>query len=442
MKRRCFTWALVALFFVAVFGAPPCFAADKIKIARIGFVGDMTGPSGVYGMPLVHAHQYAIDYLNKVLYPNGMPIGKDLYHFELVIEDDRGKIGEAPAAGQRALDAGIFVLSTDLGAFLEPIYGKLAEMKVPLVTHSPFMTEKLDDPWIFRYRNTPAQVMPAVAAYLRNKFGVKRAEVLSEAGPLGTRGGQQWVDSLVRAGIPKGEIEWQQYNYPVSESQFLPYLTKVMVRKADLIVQGTTGEGSGTAQGCAMYLQSKGLGYKGYFGSYTGMTDVQARKILGADYASYLGRVYQGEGVDAFTNPDPKIRQWGREFFEKYGDYPIDLVPWAWDEIMILAQAAQMAGTVTDGEKVRQALAEMPFKFPLSSQLKTPVYPQRTNKLWDAKGQARMEVIVCGWTKEGIKMPVAFMVVDETTMKILKTTYPKSDLIKYLTQEWQDRNKK
>jgi branched-chain amino acid transport system substrate-binding protein len=443
MKRRCFTLALVTAFLVAgLVASPALFAADKIKIAKIGYVGMLTGGLSMYGLPLQHGHQFAIDYLNRVLYPNGMPIGKDKYHFELVAEDDGSNPSESPIAAQRALDKGIFAMSTCLGSWIEPVYPKLAEMKVPMITNSPFTTEKLDDPWIYRYRNTPSQVMPAVAALIKTRFAPKRATVLSEVGAMGTPGGQMWIDSAVKAGgIPREQIEWQQYKVPIEGNEFLPYVTKAIAWKSDVIFSGATGEMSGTPQACAQYMQGKELGYKGYFGSYTGMTDVQARTILGPNYASFLGNVYQGEGVDAFTSPDPKIRKWGRDYFNKYKEYPIDLTTWAWDEVMVLVSAAQMAGTVTDGDKINKALAEMPFKFPLSKELKTPMSPLRGNKLWDAKGQALMEVMVAGWTKDGVKVPAAVMLVDESG-KVMRATYPKPEVIKDLTREWQERNKK
>jgi hypothetical protein len=67
--------------------------------------------------------------------------------------------------------------------------------------------------------------------------------------------------------------------------------------------------------------------------------------------------------------------------------------------------------------------------------------PLRGDKMWDEKGQALMEVMVAGWTKDGVKVPAAIMLVDESG-KILKTNYPKPEVIKELTQEWKDRNKK
>ncbi len=442
MKRKCLTLVLAAIFVFAGFGLTSLYAAEKIKIAKIGFEGEMTGPLSMYGQPLAHGHQFAIDYLNKVLYPNGMPIGKDRYHFELVVEDDGSNPSEAPLAAQRLLDKGVFAMITVLGSWIEPVYPKLAEMKVPMITNSPFTTEKLEDPWIYRYRNTPNQVMPAVAALIKTKFAPKRATVLSETGSMGTPGGLMWIDSVVKAGgIPRDKIEWQQYKAGVAGNDLLPYLTKAMGWKSDVIFHGATGEWSGTPLACDIYLQAKQLGYNGYFGSFTGMTDVQARTILGPNYASYLGNVYQGEGVDAFTSPDAKVRKWGREYFDKYKEYPIDMIPWAWDEVMLFVSAAQMAGTVTDGDKINKALADMPFKFPLSKELKTPMSPQRGDKIWDEKGQALMQVMVAAWTKDGVKVPAAIMLVDESG-KILSTTYPKPELIKELTAEAKDRSKK
>ena len=50
-----------------------------------------------------------------------------------------------------------------------------------------------------------------------------------------------------------------------------------------------------------------------------------------------------------------------------------------------------------------------------------------------------MEVMVCGWTDEGIKVPKAFMFVDENTMEIKSVTYPEQALLDSLIQEWRDR---
>jgi hypothetical protein len=108
---------------------------------------------------------------------------------------------------------------------------------------------------------------------------------------------------------------------------------------------------------------------------------------------------------------------------------------------MVLVSAAYHAGTVTDGLKYNKALTELPYDFLLKPHLKTPMSPQRDKKFFDAKGQALMEVQVCGWTEEGIKIPKAFMYVDEKTMKITSVNYPKQDLIDSLLKEWRDRNK-
>jgi ABC-type branched-subunit amino acid transport system substrate-binding protein len=439
MKRRCFVFTVFAVMVLVGLSAGSLHAAGKIKIAKIGFVGDLTGPLSNYSWPLVHPHQWAIEYINNVLYPDGVLIGKDRYHFELITEDDGGKFEEAPMAAQRALDKGIFAMLTVLGFFYEPIFPKMTDMKVPMITASPIMTEKIGG-FNYRYRNTAPQVMPGTAWYVVNKCNIKRPSVYSDSGAMGTPGGQAWVDAFVKAGIPRDNIDWQRFQYPLSESKFLPYLTKSMNLGADVIVHGATGQWSGTQAACDIYFQAKELGYKGYFSSYTGMTDVQARTMLGPQYASYITKVYQGEGVDAYTNPDPKIRQWGRDYFAKYNEYPIDLVPWGWDEIMVLVSAAYNAGTVTDGAKFNHALAELPFDFLLKDQLKTPMLPQRGNKLWD-NNQALMEVMVAGWTEEGIKVPAAFMVVDQKTMEIQRVTYPKKDLIDYIIQEWHDRKK-
>ena len=203
---------------------------------------------------------------------------------------------------------------------------------------------------------------------------------------------------------------------------------------ADLIVSG------GTSTSCLLYMQGYETGYTGNFQSYTGMTDVQAREIMGPDYAKYIQNVYQMEGVDAFTHPDPAIRQWGVEFLAKYGDYPIDLVPWCWDQIMVVISAAYNAGTVEPSDAFINALRELPFDFLLADHLKTPMAAQRGNKFFDVRGQALMEVMICGWTEEGIKIPKVFMTVTTDTGEILGVTYPTSQLIDDIIEEYNLRN--
>ena len=59
--------------------------------------------------------------------------------------------------------------------------------------------------------------------------------------------------------------------------------------------------------------------------------------------------------------------------------------------------------------------------------------------MWDDKGQALMEVMVSGWTEEGIKLPKAFMVVDENSWDIKSVKYPDETLLNYLIKEWRER---
>ena len=106
--------------------------------------------------------------------------------------------------------------------------------------------------------------MPAVAAHIKTKFAPKRATVLSETGSMGTPGGQQWVDSAIKAGgIPRDQIEWQQYKAGIQGNEWLPYLTKAMGWKSDVIFQRGNGRVVRDASGLRPIPAGEGIGIQG-----------------------------------------------------------------------------------------------------------------------------------------------------------------------------------
>ena len=64
MKMKQLWSVIIAATLVITIGAGPLYAKKKIKIAKIGFAGDLTGPLSMYGLPLVHASEFAVEYIN------------------------------------------------------------------------------------------------------------------------------------------------------------------------------------------------------------------------------------------------------------------------------------------------------------------------------------------------------------------------------------------
>jgi hypothetical protein len=309
------------------------------------------------------------------------------------------------------------------------------EAKVPIFVwlypdpYYGWMMEESD--WLYRYRNTSNQTCSYLMHYMATEVGIEKPAITYSLDPGGEAQRLVYYNALVKAGVPEENIV--NIGLPLGEQLFYTYITEAMSQDVDCWISGAT------QQTCLMYLQADELGYEGVFASYTGMTDVQAIEIMGPNYADFIaGKVWQTEGVDAFTHPDQAVREWGLEFFDRYGEYPIDLVPWCWDQIMVAVSAAYHAGTVEASDAYKNTFKELPFDFLLADELKTPMSPQRDNKFFDEDGQALMEVMVCTWTEEGIKIPAVFAVVQQDST-IVSEYFPTQDLIDSIIQEYKDR---
>lgn len=406
---------------------------EEIITLKIGWLADFTGGLSCYGLPGKYAAEWAVEKINDELYPDGIEIGGKRYNFELAFEDYAYKFEEVPLAIKRLLDQGVFVIMTDLAFAAEPVLPDLESAEVPLfIWLAPGVS---DDPsmssYTFRYRNTAGQTVPAIAYYMVEEFGVEKVAVLNSTDPSGVSIGDDYVTQFEKYGA---EVVCRE-EFDRGTKEFYSYIASVMANDADCIANLST------ADALLQYVQARESGFEGYFASYTGLTEVQAEKTLGADYAGYLAdTVYQTEGVGAFTHRDAEIREWGFEYFERYGEYPIDLVPWCWDQIMVVVSALEMADNVTDGAEFRSAMAELPYDFLLSDYLKTPMYPQRVNKFFDEDGQALMTVQICGWTEEGCKIPILWAEVDVETLEILSVETPPEELRDVLIEEFYERH--
>jgi len=122
------------------------------------------------------------------------------------------------------------------------------------------------------------------------------------------------------------------------------------------------------------------------------MTAEQAKNLIGVKYTEALKNVYDSRGIDPAFHPDKKVRDWSKQFSEKFGYFPADLTMWAWDAPFIAIRAFQKAGTVSD--RKRSPKPSPTWKFP---QRDHPLRPPPGNKLFDEQGQSFSTTVVLGW---------------------------------------------
>ena len=73
--------AILVLSQVSVSGAA------NVKLARVGFLHDVTGPYATYGVPMRDAMNWGLEELNK----KGFTVGRDTYRLEVLVYDCASK---------------------------------------------------------------------------------------------------------------------------------------------------------------------------------------------------------------------------------------------------------------------------------------------------------------------------------------------------------------
>ncbi|MCX5905906.1 MAG: hypothetical protein NTY64_01615 [Deltaproteobacteria bacterium] len=128
-------------------------------------------------------------------------------------------------------------------------------------------------------------------------------------------------------------------------------------------------------------------------GGYTGMTPEQAKDLIGDKYVQVMANVYESRGVDPSVVPTPKAQEWYEGFKKRYGYYPADLTMWAWDAPFMAVKTFQVAGSVTDREKVRNALDQQA----VMDSFITPYIDLGQGKIFDKVRQAYSLAVVLKW---------------------------------------------
>lgn len=411
--------------------APPVV----ITTIKIGWVGDFTGFASTYGIPGRYGAEWALEKLDEI-YPDGfeIPGQENRYKIEYVYADWGGVLDEWAMCVKRLLDQGVVAIISDLASFVDPVLPDLREEEVVLFSWldpSPGFLSIDKDPLIFRYRNEQDQTILGMAEFFVEELGLKNFVFLNNTDP----GSDYFSVPFLSIVEPAGGNLLKTEFYSVGDMDFSIQLSNLKIPEAEFLLANAA-----TTMASMAIKQAIDMGYTMPFATYTGMTEVQAEALIGSNYAQYVEGVYQTEGVDAFTHPDPAIRQWGMDYLERFGEYPIDLVMWTWDITFVMVEAIQNAGTDTDSGAIADALLNVPHPFnntELWQYVYTPSSPI-DGKLFDEQGGTRIDVQICGW-ENGCKLPLKYYTVDGSTRTIISEEYPPSELWDQLIEEFNER---
>ena len=313
---------------------------DRSRI-KIGYFGDLSGPTFNFGQSAINGVLMAADQLNQAG-------GIDGRQIDVVIEDDKGSPEEAARLTTKLVDHDKVVAIIAGGTSGNSLAAapKAQSSRVPLISPSstdPAVT--LVGDYIFRACFVDEFQGEVMASFAFNTLKAQKAAILFDFNSPYSRGLTNFFQtSFKRLG---GQIVSER-SYAQGDADFKGQLSTIRSAEPDVIyIPGYYGEVTQIAkQARQMGLTQPLLGGDGW--------DAPELWQLGGDAlnGSYISTHYSVE------DPSPAIRSFVEEYKQRYGNLLPDAhAALAYDAARILFDAIKRAGT-TEGAKLREALAQ------------------------------------------------------------------------------------
>jgi branched-chain amino acid transport system substrate-binding protein len=345
---------------------------DKSTI-KIGYYGDLSGPTFNFGKSALNGVLMAVDEINLAGGINGRKL-------DLVIEDDQGRAELAAARASKLIDADkvIAVIAGGTSGNSRAAAPKAQVAQIPLISPSatdPAVTQIGE--YIFRACFIDAFQGEVMAKFAANTLKAKKAAILFDFNSPYSRGLTDFFElSFTRLG---GQVVTKQL-YTQGDRDYRGQLNSIRQAAPDVIyIPGYYGDVAVIAkQARQLGITQPLLGGDGW--------DAPELWDLGGDSlnGSYISNHYSIE------DPSPAIQKFVKEYKALYGNLLPDAhAALGYDAMRVLADAIQRAGT-TDGPKLRDALAQTK-NFPGVTGVisinaeRNAVKPAVVSKLQDAK---------------------------------------------------------
>jgi branched-chain amino acid transport system substrate-binding protein len=308
---------------------------------KIGYFGDLTGPTFNFGQSAHNGVIMAADQINQAGGINGKKIN-------VVILDDKGSPEEAARLTGKLIeeDKVIAIIAGGTSGNSRAAAPKAQSAGVPLI--SPSSTEpavtKVGD-YIFRACFVDSFQGEVMARFAVNTLKAQKAAILFDFNSNYGRGLTDYFElAFAKLG---GQIVMKQ-SYMQGDSDFKGQLSSVKAAEPDVVyIPGYYGDAAIIAKQARMLgIDKPLLGGDGW--------DAPELWQLGGDAlnGSYISTHYSSD------DPSPTIQEFVHEYRQRYANLLPDAhAALAYDAMRLLADAITRAGS-TDGRKLRDALGQ------------------------------------------------------------------------------------
>jgi branched-chain amino acid transport system substrate-binding protein len=320
--------------------------AGAQKMAKIGCLLTTSGPAAHLGKTGLNGIYLAIEEINA---KGGITVGEEKFKIELINYDDKCVAKDAVSATERLVRQD--KIPVIIGAVCS--HCTLAAMeitekeRIPIVSpiSASMKITQMGYKYIFR---TGAQT--AIQSEVITRFAVQDLK-MKTAAYIGRN------DAWARSGADEFKLRFEKRGgkvlvtefYELGTTDYYPQLTKAKNANPDFIYFCSL-----TEDGSMLVKQARELGIKAQLMGTDEMGNEQFFRIAGdAAEGSYL--YWNGGPITA------KLMEYNKSYKNKYGIESIAPDRSGYDALLIVANALERAGTITDGQKIRDALAKTDF---------------------------------------------------------------------------------
>jgi branched-chain amino acid transport system substrate-binding protein len=308
---------------------------------KIGYYGDLSGPTFNFGSSAKNGVLMAADEINRLGGINGRRI-------DVVIEDDHGSPERAAILTSKLIDQDKVVAVIAGGASGSSLAAapRAQALKIPFISPSstdPAVTHTGD--YIFRVCFIDAFQGEVMAKFAANTLKAKKTAIMVDFNNPYSRGLSDFFElSFTKLG---GQVVSKQ-SYAQGDPDYKGQLSTIRAAEPDVIyIPGYYGDVAMIAkQARQLDLTQPLLGGDGW--------DAPELWQLGGDALnnSYITSHYSAD------DPSVSIQTFVRQYKQLYGNLEPDAhAALAYDAMLVVAEAIQRAGT-TDASKLRNALAQ------------------------------------------------------------------------------------
>jgi branched-chain amino acid transport system substrate-binding protein len=345
MRKSMGLWIFL---FCAVWWVAGPTAAQAQEVMKLGVIAPLSGTGAGWGLALRAGAELAADDVNA---KGGLDVGGKKYKITVIPYDDHYKGADAADAANRLvfMDKVKFIIGP-MGSAAGLAAQEITEANKVLFVGDSFTTKYLGPKKLYSFRVTMTMVefsLPMLKWFKEKYPEVKKIAII---GP-NDESGWETVEHNVRGHNAVGhEIVFRDF-YERGTVDFMPTFNKAFLQKPDALNFDGTNPGD-----CGLMLkQARQLGYKGIIMKTGGPGTPEMLKVAGKDLME--GFIYYSP-----INPDdPKIKEITKKYEAKFPPPMNGFMPQFYDGTLWLFDAIKKAGTVTDTDKVREALEKSTF---------------------------------------------------------------------------------